>query len=85
VAQIIVVVEVLIAERDAKYPLPDKRCDLVLDQLRTPLVVKAGRETIDQSDRTIRSPEQQPTSVRGNGATIKRRNNFAAFYLCKTE
>jgi hypothetical protein len=61
-----VVVEILIPERNPKYPLPDKRCYLVLDQLRALLVVKAGRKSIYQPDRTIRCPEQQRTSIRGN-------------------
>jgi hypothetical protein len=54
VPQIIVVVEVFIAKRDAKHPLPDERCDLVFSQLRAPRVVKAGRKSIDQPNRTIR-------------------------------
>jgi hypothetical protein len=31
----------------AKYPLPDKRCDRVFDELRAPLVVKAAGKPID--------------------------------------
>ena len=85
VPQLIVVVEILIPQRNPNYPLPDKRCDRVFDKLRAPLVVKAGRKSIYQPNRTIRSSEQQRSGVRGNGATIKRRNNFASLYVCKTE
>ena len=56
--QIIVVVEILIAKRDAKHPLTDQRCDLVFGQLRTPRVVKAGRKSIDQPNRTIRCTQK---------------------------
>jgi hypothetical protein len=54
VPQVIVVVEILIAERDAKYALTNERCDFVFNQLRAPLVVKAGRKSIDQPNRTSR-------------------------------
>ena len=36
VAQLVVVVEVLVAERDPEHPLADQRRHLMLDQLRTP-------------------------------------------------
>jgi hypothetical protein len=58
VPQIIVIVEILIPQRDAKYPLPDKRCDRVFDELRAPLVVKAARKSIDQPNRTIRCTQK---------------------------
>jgi hypothetical protein len=53
VTQLVVVVEVLVAERNPEHPLADQGCDLVLDQVRPSLVVKAPREPIDHSDRTI--------------------------------
>jgi len=85
VPQVIVIVEILIAKRDAKDPLSHKRCDRMFDELRAPLVVKAARKSIYQSDRSIRRSEQKSAGVRGNCATIKSRNNFTSFYLCKTE
>jgi hypothetical protein len=85
VPQIIVVVEILIAERDPEYALPDHRCDLVFDQLRAPHVVKARRKSIDQPNRAISRSEQKSAGIRTNRATIKRRNNFTSFYLCKIE
>ena len=53
------VVEILIPTR-SQIPLPNKRRHFVLDQLWTPLVVKACRKSIHQSDHTIRCPEQSP-------------------------
>jgi hypothetical protein len=44
VAQLVVVVEILITERDREHPLADQRRDLVLDQILPPLVVKALAE-----------------------------------------
>jgi hypothetical protein len=42
VAQIVMVVEVLIAKRDPKHPLAHQRYDLMLDQILSPRVVKSG-------------------------------------------
>ncbi len=53
VAQFVVVVDVLIAERDGEHPLADQGGDLVLDPFRTPLVVKARRKPIHQINVTI--------------------------------
>jgi hypothetical protein len=39
--QFIVVVEILVAKRNREHPLANQGRDLVLDPLRTPLVVKA--------------------------------------------
>ena len=58
VAQVIVVVEILVAQRNSEHPLPDQCHHLMLDPLRTPLVVKTPRKPIEQTDRTIRRPQQ---------------------------
>ena len=78
-AQLVVVVEVLIAERNREHPLTHQRHDLVLDQLRAPLVVKARRKPIHHSDRTIRRSQQQRSSIRGHQAAIKSGFHRAAF------
>jgi hypothetical protein len=41
VPQLVVVVEILVAERDSEHTLTDQGRDLMLDIFRTPLVVKA--------------------------------------------
>src|SRR6202022_2188157 len=53
-AQLVVVVEVLVAERNSEHPLAYQRDDLMLDQLLAPRVVKTGGEPIHLPDRTIR-------------------------------
>jgi hypothetical protein len=85
VPQVIVIIEILIAKRDAKDPLPDERCDRMFNELRAPLVVKAARKSIYQPHRSIRRSEQKCAGVRRNCATIKSSNNFTSFYLCKIE
>ena len=46
VAQLVVVVEILIAKRNPEHPLADQRNHLVLDQFRAPHVVKARGQSI---------------------------------------
>jgi len=62
VAQLVVVVEILVAPRDPEYPLPRQRHHLVLDQPRTPYIVKAPRKLLRKSaqlvDRASRSRDQ---------------------------
>ena len=61
VAQLVVVVEILVAERDPEHPLADQRRDLVLDQLRR----VARRESTPQTDRSVRSHDRSlPTATR---------------------
>jgi hypothetical protein len=47
VAQLVVVDQVLVAQRQAEHPLPDQRRDAVLDQRRRPRIAEAGREPVD--------------------------------------
>jgi hypothetical protein len=47
VAQLVVIVEILITERDPEHPLADQCRDLVLDQILPPLVV--NRDSPDDS------------------------------------
>ena len=52
-AQLIVIDEVLIAERQSEHPLADQRLDLVLDQVLAARVAEAGGEPIDETDRPV--------------------------------
>jgi len=82
-AQLVVVVEVLIAERDRKHPLAHQCRNLVLDQLRAPRVVKARCKPSDHSDRAIRGPQQQRASIRRDQAAIKSGFHRAAVHYSK--
>lgn len=73
------VVEVLVAEREGKYPLPDQRDHRMLDVgLRSPIDEARGKP-IHQPDRPIRRDQQQPARVRRHRPTVKRRHHIAAF------
>ncbi len=56
--QFVVVVDVLVAQRDPDYPLLDQRCNKMLDQFRFPTVDEARGKALDQPDRTIRRLQQ---------------------------
>jgi hypothetical protein len=47
---VIVVVEILIAQRKAKDPLRDKGRHIMLDQVRTAMIPEASGKTVDQPD-----------------------------------
>lgn len=55
VAQTLMVVKVIISQRNPKDALPNQRPDLVLDQARITGVAKAAGQPIDQSGRRIGS------------------------------
>ena len=76
-AQHVVVVQILVAQHNAKDPLPYQRLYRVLDQLRPPMIPEAGGKALHQPDRPIRRPQQQTASVRRDGSTIKGRLNRA--------
>src|ERR1041385_9212724 len=56
-AKLIVVVEVLIAERNPEYPLAHQRHNLMLDQMRTARVFKTAGKPLRHLHRMIRRPK----------------------------
>ena len=85
VAQLVVVVEILIAKRNPKYPLAHQGHDLMLDQILPPHVVKARRKPSRHSDHTIRRAQQQCSGVRRDRPAVERRYHFTAFNRCKSK
>ena len=84
-AQLVVVVQVLIAKGDGEHPLPHQRGHLVLDQLRLARVQKAIRQPADQIDRPLRRPQQQRARVRRHRAAIEAGDHPTPFDACKIE
>jgi hypothetical protein len=78
VPQLVVVDEILIAERDAKHPLRHHRLDAVLNLALGPSIIKAGSEPLGQTDRPIGRAQQQPAGVRRDLAAIKGGHHLAA-------
>ena len=76
-AQLVVVVQVLVAERDADDALHHQRLDTVLDQSGIAAVGEAGGEALDQPDRPVGRAQQQRAGIRviappSNAATTAR-------------
>ena len=84
-AQLVMVVEIFIAERDPEHALAHQRHHLVLDQLRSPHIAKARCKPPRQPDRTIRRPQQQRPGIRGHPPAVKCRDNRAPFHGCKAK
>src|SRR6201981_3009013 len=70
VGQLVVVVEVFVAERDGKDALADQRSHAVLDEFRYPLVIEAAGEALDETHGSIRRSQQQSAPIRRNGAAV---------------
>src|SRR5438132_9465790 len=85
VTQFVVIVQILIAKRDPEHPLADQGRDLVLDQFRTPHVVKARCEPIHHLDRSIRRAQKQRSGIRGDRAGVERRYHLASFDRFKSK
>jgi hypothetical protein len=78
-----VVVEILITERNADNPLHHQRLERMLGVGQIAAVLEAGRQAARQAQHSIRGPQQQRTSVTGDGAAVKRRNDRTSFSRCK--
>jgi hypothetical protein len=70
-AKFIVVVEVLIAERQAKDALRHQGLHLVPDVIRIAGVAEAGGETVDEPDGLVRLAQQQRTGVGGHHPAVE--------------
>jgi hypothetical protein len=85
IPQLVVVVQVLVAERQAEHALADQRAHRMLDQHRRTRIAEAGREPIDQPDCSVRGAQQQRTGIRRDRPTIKRRDHAAPCDACKSK
>ncbi len=83
VPQFVVVVEILVAERDPEHALTHQGRDFVLDPFMTPLVVKARRKPVHHSDRSIGRSQQQCSCVGGDQPAIECRFHTATFHGSK--
>ena len=63
VAQLVVIVHILIAQGDAGDPLPDQSRQGMHHLVLLALIDEARGHPLDQADRTIGVPQQQPTAV----------------------
>ena len=85
VAQLVVIDDILVAQRNPEDPLPDHRCHRVLDQLGRPAVAKTPGKSPDQPDRPVGRSQQQPAGVRGDLAAVKTGHHRPPLDACKTQ
>ena len=71
VAQIIVVVEILISQRDAEHALADKRGHRVFDISAITRVAKAAGQATNQTDRLVRRSQKKPTGIRRHRPAVE--------------
>src|SRR5690606_25448314 len=74
----VVVVHVLVAEREAEDPLPDDLPDIVLDATAVAVVHETLREALDDAPAALDPAEQQHPGVRSDLATVEIGHEFAA-------
>jgi hypothetical protein len=75
VAQLVVIVHVLVAERDAHDPLPDQGRQGVHHLVLLAVVLEARGDPLDQPDGSISVPQQQTAGVRSHCAAVERRHH----------
>lgn len=76
-AQLVMVVQVLIAERNAMHALRNQRFQAVLYLILIAAIAETGRGTTRQADAPVDLPHQQSAGVRGQHAAIERSCDFA--------
>src|SRR5215207_3616965 len=77
-AQLVVIVEILVAQHQAENPLPHKRLNLVLDIAGIAPVDEARRKPTHQPEAAIHLSHKQRPGVRCDCAAIEPGNNRAA-------
>ncbi len=77
------VVQILVAQRDAEHPLADQGADVMNDAPCRPAIREAGGEPVDQVDRLVGRAQQQRSGVRRDRATAKIRHHSAAIEACE--
>ncbi len=84
VAQLVVIQQVLVAQRNGKHALAHQGRNIVHNTIRSAAIRKARRKPVHQTDRPVRRPQQQRAGVRRQHTTAKISYNLAPFKACKT-
>ena len=84
-AQLVVVDQVLVAQRDPEHPLTHQSPHRVFDQLRRTVIGEAAGKALNQADLPIGGAEQHRSGLRGHRAAVKRRYHPSPFNACKAK
>ena len=71
VPQLIVVDQILVAERQGKHALADQSGHAVLHLVRRAMIGKAGGKPPDQANGPVGSAQEQCSGIRGDGAAVE--------------
>jgi hypothetical protein len=74
-----VIVQILVARRDAQYALTHQGANRVLHQFGPAVITETPGEPIDQPDRFIGACEQQRTAIGADRAAVERGHHAPAF------
>ena len=85
VAQMVVIVQVLVAEGEGHDALGHQRGDGVFGARRIAVVGEAGREAVEQLHRSPDLSEQQDPGVGSDRAAVERGRDFTALAALKSE
>src|SRR3954454_9929522 len=84
-AELVVVVEVLVAKRNPDNPLHHQRLDGMLGVSAIAAVLEAGRQAPGQAQHRVGCSQQQGASIAGDGPAIKGGNDRTPVSTCKVE
>ena len=85
VAQFVMIDQILVAQRDAKYALPDQGRNRVLDQILRSAVLETPGKPINQPDRPVARAKQHRAGIRGHLAAVESGNHRSAIDGCKSK
>ena len=85
VPDLIMIDEVLIAERDPEDALGHERRHRVRDALAIAAIAEAGRKAPDEIDGPIGRAEQQRAGIGGDRSTVERGHHGPSVHRCKEE
>ena len=85
VAQLVVVDQVLVAQRNPEHPLTHQARHLVDHQVGRSVIGKAAGKALDHSDLPIGGAEQHRPGLRGHHAAVERGHHLPPFDGCKAK
>ena len=83
--QLIVVVEILVAQGDAVHALPHQLADAVFHQVRSPVIAKTGGELAQDAGALFHRAQQQRPGFRGDLSAIEPGHHVTRKMRCKRE
>ena len=83
--QLVVIDQVLVAQRNPEHPLPDHPRHRVLDQFGRAVIAEAAGKPLDQPDLPVGGAQQNRPGLRGHPAAVKPGHHRAPLNRCKSE